>query len=74
MINCTVKILTKKWANRVSQFSEKLIDNYRFGFVRGREASESIMVVSEVYHSIKEQRIKRLVLKLDFEKAFDTVN
>lgn len=42
--------------------------------MRGRQASESILIVNEVCHSLKGEKTKGLILKLDFEKAFDSVN
>lgn len=42
--------------------------------MRGRQASKSILIINMVYHSIKQKKSKCLILKLDIEKVFDTVN
>ncbi|XP_074373917.1 secreted RxLR effector protein 78-like [Apium graveolens] len=59
---------------RINSIYEQLINMSQFGFVKGRQAAECIFVVTEVYHSLKFTRSKGLILKLDFVKAFDTVN
>lgn len=51
-----------------------LISDTQTGFVKGRQASASILLVKEVAHSIQKRRCKGVILKLDFEKAFDMVN
>lgn len=47
---------------------------YQNRFIKGRHATESILIVREVYHSVKEGKNRGYILKLDFKKAFDTVD
>ncbi|XP_074374663.1 uncharacterized protein LOC141715077 [Apium graveolens] len=61
-------------AQRLSRIYDKLIDVNQFGFVKGRQAAESIILVNEVYHTLKSFKNQGVILKLDFEKVFDTVN
>lgn len=74
LINSTVKILMKVLANRLASLMKHLISDTQSGFVKGRQSSESILIVKEVAHSLQKNRCKGVILKLDFEKAFDTVN
>lgn len=53
--------------------TQKLFDDHQYGFIKGRQEAESIMLVHEVHHTIKYDSSKGMILKLDFEKAFDTV-
>lgn len=53
---------------------EKLISNNQFGFMRSRQASESILIVNEVCNSLKTRKAHGFILKIDFEKAFHFVN
>lgn len=51
-----------------------IIDEEQTGFMRGRNISDDILVTSEIIHSMKLKRTQGVLLKLDFEKAFDTIN
>lgn len=53
---------------------DKLISPNQTGFIRGRQISEGILITNEVVHSIKYQGVKGIILKLDFEKAFYSVD
>lgn len=74
LINSSVKILLKVLATRLAGHLDSLISDTQTGFIRGRQASESILLVKEVAHSIQKLKCKGFILKLDFEKAFDSVN
>lgn len=74
LINSSIKILLKVLATRLAGHLDALISDTQTGFIKGRQASESILLVKEVSHSIQKRRCGGSILKLDFEKAFDTVN
>lgn len=74
LINSSIKILLKLLASRLANHMQTLVSDVQTGFVKGRQASESIIVIKEVVHSIQRGKCKGCVLKIDFEKAFDTVN
>jgi len=44
------------------------------GFLKGRHIQYSIGTTHESMHSIKKNILKVLVLKLDFKKAYDSVD
>lgn len=52
---------------------DKIISSKQSGFMKGRQISEGILITNEVVYSIKKET-DDIVLKLDFEKAFDSVN
>lgn len=64
----------KMLAKRMSLVVGQLISANQYGFMKGRLASESILVVNEVCHSLKMEKSLGLILKIDFEKAFDSVD
>lgn len=74
LINTSIKILLKVLASRLACHLDCIVGDTQTGFMRGRQAAESIMTVKEVVHSLQKNRSKGMVLKLDFEKAFDSVN
>jgi hypothetical protein len=46
----------------------------QFGFLEGRQIHEAIGVAQEALHSIKNQKLKGAVLKIDLSKAYDIVS
>ena len=74
LINSSIKVLLKVLALRLASKMNLLISDSQFGFIKGRQASESILLLKEIAHSIQKRNCKGCILKLDFEKAFDTVN
>ncbi|WOG84202.1 hypothetical protein DCAR_0103384 [Daucus carota subsp. sativus] len=73
LINSAVKLLTKILASRLACHMNAIVSDSQTGFIKGRQASESILLVKEIVHSIQKGKGRGMVLKLDFEKAFDTV-
>lgn len=74
LINCTMKILLKLLANRMKNVLHKLVAEEQSAFIKGRLISDSILITSEVVHNLQTGQSKGIVLKLDFEKAFDTTD
>lgn len=74
LINYTSKLFTKILSTRLSGVVNKLVGGSQYGFIKGKQASDSILIVSEVFQGIWANKVEGVVLKLDFEKAFDTVN
>lgn len=64
--NCSVKIFSKAMTNRVSPCQT--------AFVRGRFILESIVTAHEAIHEVHKSAKSGVVLKLDYEKAYDRVN
>lgn len=42
--------------------------------MKDRQISEEILITNEIVHSIKKKEMDGLILKLDFEKTFDSVD
>lgn len=74
LINTSMKIILKILANKFKKFLPNLVAEEQSAFVQGRNISESILITNEIAHSIQNSHTKGLILKLDFEKAFDMVN
>lgn len=74
LINSVRKLFMKLMVEILSLLLGKLVSDNQFGFMRGRQASLSILIVSEVYHNLKNGSAKGLIFKIDFEEAFDSVN
>ena len=73
LLNCDYKLATKAVANRLKQVLPKLIDNDQTGFLKGRFIGENIRLLDSVINFTAAKNIPGLLVFLDFEKAFDTV-
>jgi hypothetical protein len=51
----------------------KTIRPNQTGFIKGRNILEGVVIVHEVVHELRRSRGKGLILKIDFEKAYDRV-
>lgn len=74
LTNSSSRLYFKFLATRLGKHIEELVSENQYAFIKGGQAANSILLVSEVCHSIKTGRTKGLILKLDFEKFFDTVD
>ena len=73
LLNCDYKIAAKSTANRLKSVIPNLINNDQTGFIKGRFIGENIRLLESVICFAKENNIPGLILFLDFEKAFDTL-
>ena len=71
--NVDYKILTKSLAIRTEKVLPKIIHEDQSGFVKGRFIGENIRLIDDIIVKLNIQRKTALLLLLDFEKAFDSV-
>ena len=51
-----------------------MISKTQTGFIKGRSILEGPLVVNEIIEWAKKVKKQTMLLKVDFEKAFDTIN
>lgn len=73
MINFDYTIVAKVLANRVIGILPKLIDSDQTGYMKNRFIGENIRTISDLITLTNLKNIPGLILLVDFEKAFDTV-
>ena len=75
LLNSDYKVVAKAIANHLKQVLPNLIDNDHTGFLKGRFIGENIRLIDSIikYTCTAAENIPSLLLFLDFEKAFDTV-
>lgn len=73
LMNALMKLLTKVLARRLKNFMPGLVGPTQSAFIKGRQISDSIILANEFVDALKSRKSSSLILKLDFEKAFDCV-
>jgi hypothetical protein len=71
LLNCLYKLITKVITIRLEKLAEKLILSNQTAFMKGRNIMTGVMALHEVMHETKRKGQTAIVLKLDFEKAYD---
>ena len=74
LLNCLYKWITRVLTIRMAPYAEKLICQEQTAFMKGRNIMTGVMALHEVMHETKRKRKSGLILKLDFEKAYDKVD
>ena len=73
LLNSDYKIAAKVLANRLKRVLPKLVNSDQTGFIKGRFIGENIRLIDGIINFAAAKNIPGLLLFLDFEKAFDTV-
>jgi hypothetical protein len=74
LLNCSFKMFSKMLTLRLEKICNRIIAKEQSAFIRGRYILESVVVAHEVVHSIHKSKATGVILKLDYEKAYDRVN
>jgi hypothetical protein len=73
LINTIFKSVAKVVANRLSLVANHIIAPTQTAFIKDRLFLDGALSLHEIIHEIK-TRSAAILLKLDFEKAYDRVN
>jgi hypothetical protein len=74
LLNVDLKIGSKAIANRVAKIIHKLISKEQTAFVSGRYIGDAVRTVADVMYYTKDKNIPGILLCIDFEKAYDSVD
>jgi hypothetical protein len=73
LLNVDFKCFTKVLTNRLVPIAQRIVGKNQSGFIKGRNILDGIVVLHEVIHELHSSNQKGLILKIDFEKAYDRV-
>lgn len=73
LCNLCYKLITKIIAERISPILGKAVSREQFSFLPNHQISDAVGVAHECLHSIKLKRLSAFILKLDIQKAYDSV-
>lgn len=74
VLNVDYKIYTSIIAQRYKTLMNDLIDEDPTGFIAGRQTQDSIRRTIQIINTIQSNKNSAILLSLDAEKAFDSVN
>ncbi|GJS31784.1 RNA-directed DNA polymerase, eukaryota, reverse transcriptase zinc-binding domain protein [Tanacetum coccineum] len=74
LIGFYYKIIAKLLAERIKVVVGKLVGGVQNAFVKGRYILDGVLIAKETVGYIKKARKKCLLFKVDFKKAYDSLN
>jgi hypothetical protein len=74
LISSMYKLLSKLLASRLKNVMGKLISSVQSAYLPKRQILDGVLVINELIDLAKRRKDKCLLFKVDFERAYDTVN
>lgn len=74
LLNCSFKIFSKILTIRLSSLVQRIVAPNQSAFLKGRFILESVVVAHEIVHSVHSSGEEGVIVKIDYEKAYDRVS
>jgi Reverse transcriptase (RNA-dependent DNA polymerase) len=74
VLSAIPKIITKILASKLQPFLPGLINESQTAFIKGRQLMQTFLSTRELLHHLAEQKIPFVFIKIDFQKAFDSIS
>lgn len=74
LVGCLYKILSKVLANRLRLIIGRVVSETQTAFVKERQILDGILIANELVDEAKKSNKELMLFKVDFEKAYDSVD
>jgi len=74
LLKVSFKIFTKLLLDRLEGIVDKLISNSQTTFIKGHYILDGAVILHETLHELSQKKLKGVVMKIGFEKAYDSIN
>ncbi|KAF5761553.1 putative RNA-directed DNA polymerase [Helianthus annuus] len=74
LVGCMSKVVSKLLALRIKKVIHKIVGVEQSAYIKGRHILDGHLVVNELVSWVKKRKKKCLLFKVDFDKAFDSVD
>ncbi|GAU43110.1 hypothetical protein TSUD_373050 [Trifolium subterraneum] len=74
LLGCLYKLIAKVLAKRLAKVIDSVIAPNQSAFIKGRNLVDGVLVVNEVVELAKKAKKECIIFKVDFEKAYDSVD
>ncbi|GKC93798.1 RNA-directed DNA polymerase, eukaryota [Tanacetum coccineum] len=74
LIGCQYKVIAKLLANRLLQAVSFVVSDVQTTYIKGRQIIEGPLMVNEIISWASKKKKRVFLLKVDFEKAFDSLD
>ena len=74
LIGCMYKVIAKLLAIRLKMVIGEVVDETRSTYIQGRHIHDGPLIINEIISWAKQKKKKMFLFKIDFEKAFDSIN
>ncbi|GKC43831.1 RNA-directed DNA polymerase, eukaryota, partial [Tanacetum coccineum] len=74
LIGCQYKVIAKLLANRLLQVVSSVVSDIQTDYIKGRQIIDGPLMVNEIISWASKKKKRPFLLKVDFEKAFDSLD
>jgi hypothetical protein len=74
LLGCLYKIIAKVLTKRLASVMDTVISTNQSAFIKGRNLVDGVLIVNELVDLAKKSKKECLIFKVDFEKAYDSVD
>jgi len=74
LVGCLYKIVSKILSLRLKKVISKVIDHRQSSFLKGMRILDNVLMAIEVLEEVKRKKKSCVLFKVDYEKAYDSVN